>query len=140
MKRVFETFSLEETQKLGEELALELKAGDVIALNGDLGAGKTAFTQGLARGLGVEDYVTSPTFTIMNVFEGRLPLYHFDVYRISDPDEMEAIGFEEFLYGEGVCVIEWSDLIKELLPKGTIDIRIYKEGPESRKFEIETGE
>lgn len=132
--------SLKETLEIGERLAKRLTPGDVIALNGDLGAGKTAFAQGIAKGLGVEDYVTSPTFTIMNILEGRLPFYHFDVYRISDPDEMEEIGFSEFLYGDGVCVIEWADIIKRLLPKNVIDVRIYRVDDEIRRIEISQGE
>ena len=129
--------SLEQTIEIAAELANSLQAGSVIALNGDLGAGKTAFASGVAKGLGIEDYVTSPTFTIMNVLEGRLPLYHFDVYRISDPDEMEEIGFTEFLYGEGVCVIEWADRIRDLLPKHTIDVRISRIDDNTRRIQIE---
>lgn len=136
MKKVYKTNSVEETQKLGQDLAQDLKPGDVVALNGDLGAGKTAFTQGLAKGLGVEDYVTSPTFTIMNVFEGRHSLYHFDVYRIGSLDEMDAIGFDEFLYGDGIVVIEWAYLIGDLIPDNAIRVDILKEDFNTRRIEI----
>ncbi|MEI6602765.1 MAG: tRNA (adenosine(37)-N6)-threonylcarbamoyltransferase complex ATPase subunit type 1 TsaE [Clostridia bacterium] len=129
--------SVEETMQMGEDLALQLKAGDVVALNGDLGAGKTAFAAGIAKGLGVTDYVTSPTFAIMNILEGRLPFHHFDVYRITDPDEMEEIGLNEFLYGEGVCVIEWADRIEDLLPARYIDVRMSRIDETERRLTIE---
>ena len=120
-----ETFSAEETYKIGEQMGREAKAGDVICLIGDLGVGKTVLTQGLAEGLGITEAVNSPPFTILQVYEeGRLPLYHFDVYRITDPDEMYELGYEEYFYGDGVCVIEWADLIEELLPEHTIRIEI----------------
>ena len=138
VKLTYYTNSPEETKEIGKELARLLNSGDIVALNGDLGAGKTAFTQGLAVGLGITEYVTSPTFTIMNIYESKLPLYHYDVYRISEPEEMDAIGFNEYLFGEGVCVIEWSDIIQEILPERIIDIRIYKteEQNDSRRIEI----
>lgn len=121
------TASAEETQSFASRLAKELKPGDVLCLRGGLGAGKTAFTQGLARGLGVSEYVTSPTFTIVNVYEsGSMPLYHFDVYRIADSDEMYEIGYDEYIYGEGVSVIEWPQLIEDILPEERYDVIIEK--------------
>ena len=106
----FESNSYEETQKFAEEFSKTLKAGDVLCMYGDLGVGKTAFVQGLAKGLGIDEPITSPTFTIVNEYSGRLPLYHFDVYRIADSDEMYEIGYEEYVYGDGVSVIEWPQL------------------------------
>jgi tRNA threonylcarbamoyladenosine biosynthesis protein TsaE len=132
----FITKSEQETYKIGRLIGERLKEGDIIALNGDLGAGKTHFTKGVAEGLGVEDYITSPTFTIVNEYEGRLPLYHFDVYRIEDINEMYEIGFDEYLFGRGVCVIEWANIVKELLPKNTISIYIRKIDDNSREIEI----
>ncbi len=121
------TYGPEETFLLGKEMAGEAKAGTVITLNGDLGAGKTVFAQGFAAGLGVEAYVNSPTFTILQIYEdGRLPLYHFDAYRIGDPEEMDEIGFEEYVYGEGVSLIEWAELIEEILPERRIDVTIRR--------------
>lgn len=122
-----ETFTPEETFRLGKELGEKAGAGDIYCLNGDLGVGKTVFTQGFAKGLGIEETVNSPTFTILQQYDGgRLPLYHFDVYRIGDISEMEEIGYEDCFYGEGVCLIEWSDRITEILPEGTVTIRIEK--------------
>ena len=111
------THSAEETRALAKEMAAGAVPGQIICLDGDLGAGKTVFAQGFAEGLGFSGYVSSPTFTILQVYEGgRLPLYHFDVYRIGDPEEMDEIGWEEYFFGEGVCLIEWSQLIEELIP------------------------
>lgn len=125
---VFETYKPEETFALGEKLGREALPGEIYCLNGDLGVGKTVFTQGFAKGLGIEEPVNSPTFTIVQQYEeGRLPLYHFDVYRIGDVEEMEEIGYEDCFYGEGVCLIEWSDLIEEILPDTVIKVRIEKE-------------
>ena len=136
-----ETGSREETFSFAKTLGQKAEQGEVYALIGDLGVGKTVFTQGFAEGLGVREYVNSPTFTILNIYEdGRLPLYHFDVYRIEDADEMEEIGFEDCLYGGGVCLIEWADRIEELLPEGTIRITIEKDmskGPDYRAIRIE---
>lgn len=115
--RVWETYSPEETYSVGEQLGREAAAGQVYTLIGDLGVGKTVFTQGVAAGLGIAGPVNSPTFTIMQVYEeGRLPFYHFDVYRIGDVEEMEEIGYEDCFYGDGVCLVEWADLIEEILP------------------------
>ncbi|CDF57507.1 tRNA (adenosine(37)-N6)-threonylcarbamoyltransferase complex ATPase subunit type 1 TsaE [Thermobrachium celere] len=131
------TNSERETFELGYKIGSILKKGDVISLNGDLGAGKTHLTKGIAAGLGVEDYITSPTFTIVNEYMGRLPLYHFDVYRIDDIYEMYEIGFEEYLYGDGVCVVEWGDMVEELLPKDKIYIYIKKLDDNVREVQIE---
>ncbi|MEG0640990.1 MAG: tRNA (adenosine(37)-N6)-threonylcarbamoyltransferase complex ATPase subunit type 1 TsaE [Clostridium sp.] len=128
--------SEEETIILGERIGKHLKPGDIITLNGDLGAGKTHFTKGIAKGLSVDDYVTSPTFTIVNEYRGDIPVYHFDVYRIEDVCEMYEIGFDEYLFGEGVCIIEWSDMVAELLPEDTIDIIIRKIDDNTRDIEI----
>jgi tRNA threonylcarbamoyladenosine biosynthesis protein TsaE len=121
------TSSPEETAGVGARLGSLLRAGDVVCLTGGLGTGKTAFTGGVAAVLGVSGYVTSPTFTIVNEYSGRLPLYHFDVYRIQDPDEMFEIGFEEYLAGNGVVVIEWADLIAPVLPDEYIRVEIGKD-------------
>lgn len=112
-----ETYCAEETFALGKKTGELAKPGTVIALTGDLGVGKTVFTQGLAAGLGIEEPVSSPTFTIVQVYEGgRLPFYHFDVYRIGDVEEMEEIGYQDCFYGEGVSMVEWANLIREILP------------------------
>ena len=124
---VFETFSPQETYDLGRKLGREAYPGQVICLDGDLGVGKTVFTQGFAQGLGVEGPVNSPTFTILQTYEdGRLPLYHFDVYRIGDAEEMDEIGYEEYFYGEGVCLIEWPSRIEEIVPPEAARITIEK--------------
>jgi len=121
-----ETHSFEETVEFGKKLGMVLKSGDIISLSGDLGTGKTAFTNGIAKSLGIASYITSPTFTIVNEYEGRLPLYHFDVYRISDPDEMFDIGFEEYINSEGITIIEWGEQINDILPKEIIQVNIKK--------------
>ena len=136
-----ETFSAEETYKIGEQMGREAKAGDVLCLLGDLGVGKTVFTQGFAAGLGITEPVSSPTFTIVQVYDdGRMPFYHFDVYRIGDITEMDEIGYEDYIYGEGVSLIEWANLIEEILPKERIEIQIEKDleqGFDYRKITIE---
>ena len=129
----------DDTKKIAADMALKLKSGDVLCLYGDLGAGKTAFVQGLAKGLGIDEHITSPTFTIVKEYEGRLPLYHFDVYRISDSDEMYEVGFDEYVYGEGVSVIEWPQLIEDILPDKRYDIEIKKDlskGEEYREITV----
>ena len=124
-----------ETFAFGEKLGREAKPGEVYCLSGDLGAGKTVFSQGFAKGLGVEEDVTSPTFTIMNVYEGgRLPLYHFDMYRLSDGSELEAIGAEEYFYGEGVCLIEWPENIEGYLPEKAVKIRVEKDAGRGEEY------
>ena len=138
---IYETNSEKETFELGKNLGEQAKAGQIFCLNGDLGVGKTVFTQGFAKGLGIEENVNSPTFTIIQVYEeGRIPLYHFDVYRIGDPEEMYEIGYEEYFFGEGVCLIEWSKLIEELIPEEAINIEIDKNlenGLDYRKITVE---
>ncbi|OPZ93206.1 MAG: tRNA threonylcarbamoyladenosine biosynthesis protein TsaE [Firmicutes bacterium ADurb.Bin419] len=138
------TFSADETMLAGKALGNILSIGDVVCLTGDLGTGKTAFTNGIAGALGIEDYITSPTFTIVNEYKTEIPLYHFDVYRISDPEEMYDIGFEEYLYGDGVVVIEWAELIKDILPDDLIWVEIRKNlsaGVDAREIRISfTGE
>lgn len=130
--------SLNDTQKFAEDFAAKLKVGDVLCMYGDLGAGKTAFVQGLAKGLFVTDYVNSPTFTIVNEYEGKIPLYHFDVYRISDSFEMYDIGFDEYIDGDGICVIEWAELIEDILPLQYYKITITKEDDaDKRKITVE---
>ncbi len=138
-----ETSGFEETFELGEKLGKEALPGNVYALIGDLGVGKTVFAQGFAKGLGIKELVNSPTFTILNIYEGgRLRLCHFDVYRIEDPSEMEEIGYDEYFFGDGVCLVEWADIIEELLPEDTIYIKIEKnleKGMDHRLIEINAG-
>lgn len=125
---LIETHSPEETFKLGKSMGNKAVKGQVYALDGDLGCGKTVFTQGFAAGLGITEPVTSPTFTILQIYkEGRLPLFHFDVYRIEDPDEMDEIGYEDCFYGDGVSLVEWAVQIEDLLPEDTIHIVIRKD-------------
>lgn len=137
---IIETNSEKETFELGKKIGENAKAGQIYTLTGDLGVGKTVFTQGLAAGLGITEPVNSPTFTIVQMYEdGRLPFYHFDVYRIGDIEEMEEIGYEDWFYGEGVCLIEWADLIQEILPPDVIAIEIEKnleKGFDYRKITI----
>ena len=127
MKR-YESFSEMDTFNIGRKIANIVKQSDVVCLDGDLGVGKTVFTKGFAVGLNINECITSPTFTIVQEYEeGRIPLYHFDAYRISDPEEMYEIGFEEYVNGEGVCLIEWASMIEEILPKDIIKINISKD-------------
>ena len=138
---IYESLSEKDTFDLGMKLGENAKPGQIVCIDGDLGVGKTVFTKGFAKGLGVEDDVVSPTFTIIQEYnDGKLPLYHFDVYRIGHPDEMYDIGFEEYFFGEGVCLIEWSNLIEELLPEDSIHINIEKDlekGFDYRKITVE---
>ncbi len=137
---VIETRSPEETFRLGKQLGEKSRPGQVYTLTGDLGVGKTVFTQGLAKGLGIDEPVNSPTFTIVQVYEGgRLPFYHFDVYRIGDVEEMDEVGFEDYIMGDGVSLIEWADLIREILPDKRTEILIEKDleqGFDYRKITI----
>ena len=126
MNERIETNNPEATEVLGEKLGREARAGQIYCLSGDLGVGKTVFTKGFAKGLGITEHVTSPTFAIVNEYEGRLPLYHFDVYRIGDVEEMDEIGYEDYIYGEGVSLIEWANLIEEILPEHYTEIKIEK--------------
>lgn len=135
-----ESFKSEDTYQIGYEIAQQAKSGDVYCLIGDLGVGKTVFSQGFGAGIGIRDMINSPTFTIVQVYdEGRLPFYHFDVYRISDEDELLEIGFDEMIDGEGVSLIEWADLISGSLPPHYTEIRIEKDlekGFDYRKISI----
>lgn len=139
--RIIETFTPQETFALGQQIGRECTPGQVYTLIGDLGVGKTVFTQGVASGLEITEPVNSPTFTIVQVYEeGRLPFYHFDVYRIGDVEEMEEIGYEDYFYGEGLCLIEWANLIEEILPEHHSRITIEKDlekGFDYRRITIE---
>lgn len=138
---IIETWSPEETLAAGEQLGREAKAGMIYTLNGDLGVGKTVFTQGIAKGLGINEPVNSPTFTIVQVYEeGRIPFYHFDVYRIGDIEEMDEIGYEDYFYGDGLCIIEWAELIWDIIPQYAGKITIEKDlekGFDYRRITIE---
>ncbi|MDD3393858.1 MAG: tRNA (adenosine(37)-N6)-threonylcarbamoyltransferase complex ATPase subunit type 1 TsaE [Clostridia bacterium] len=143
MKKVWETFSPGETEAIGEKMGQEAIPAQVYSLDGDLGVGKTVFTKGFARGLGITEHVTSPTFTIINEYMGRMPLYHFDVYRISSEEEMEDTGYEDYFYGEGVSLVEWASLIPDLMPKDAIHISIEKDyamGDDYRRITVCQGE
>ena len=131
---IYSSNSPKETENIAKVIAKELTAGDVICLRGDLGVGKTAFVQGLVKALGVEEPISSPTFTIINCYNGNMPIYHFDVYRIDDCDEMYEIGYEEYVYGDGISVIEWPDKIKEILPEKRYDITISKDYEKHENF------
>lgn len=137
---IYETYSPEETHALGKSIGARANPGEVYTLTGDLGVGKTVFTQGIAEGLGITEPVCSPTFTIVQIYdEGRLPFYHFDVYRIGDIEEMDEIGYEDYFYGDGLCMIEWANLIEEILPKQRHEVIIEKDldkGFEYRKITI----
>ena len=140
-KMVTETRSPEETYELGRKIGLQARPGQVYTLTGDLGVGKTVFTQGVAAGLGITEPVSSPTFTIVQVYEeGRLPFYHFDVYRIGNIEEMEEIGYDDYFFGKGICLIEWAELIEEILPDDRISITIEKnleQGFDYRRITVE---
>ena len=142
MIEIIETNSAEETEALGTKLAKEAKAGQVFTLIGDLGVGKTVFTQGFAKGLDIDEAICSPTFTIVQVYDsGRIPFYHFDVYRIGDVEEMDEIGYEDYIYGDGVSLIEWANLIEEILPERYTRVTIEKnleKGLDYRKITIES--
>lgn len=139
--KIIETYSAEETFALGRQIGQQAQAGEVYTLIGDLGVGKTVLTQGVAAGLDIEEPINSPTFTIVQIYEeGRMPFYHFDVYRIGDVEEMEEIGYEDYFYGEGVCLIEWANLIEEILPPIYRQITIEKDlekGFDYRRITIE---
>ncbi|WP_304942971.1 tRNA (adenosine(37)-N6)-threonylcarbamoyltransferase complex ATPase subunit type 1 TsaE [Vallitalea guaymasensis] len=125
---IYKSFSAEETKKIGKELGQDAKKGQIYCLIGDLGVGKTVFTKGFAEGLGIDEHITSPTFTIVNEYHtDKLNFNHFDVYRIDDPDEMYEIGYEEYFYNDGVCLIEWANLIEEIIPEEAIWINIEKD-------------
>ena len=138
---IIETHDPEETFEVGRKIGMNAKPGQIYTLTGDLGVGKTVFTQGVAAGLGITEPVNSPTFTIVQQYDtGRLPLYHFDVYRIGDISEMDEIGYEDCFYGDGVSLIEWSQLIEEILPEHVTEITIEKDlekGFDYRKIRVE---
>lgn len=138
---VIESYSEKDTYELAVRLAKSSKPGDIFALIGDLGVGKTAFTKGFAAGLGIKEPIVSPTFTFVQIYEeGTMPLYHFDVYRIGDVSEMDEIGYEDYFYSDGVSIMEWANLVEEILPENTIRVTIsknLKNGVEYRKIEIE---
>ena len=138
---IIETYDPEETFEVGRKIGMNAKPGQIYTLTGDLGVGKTVFTQGVAAGLGITEPVNSPTFTIIQEYEdGRLPFYHFDVYRIGDLEEMEEIGYDDYFFGQGICLIEWAELIEEILPEKRIEVTIEKDlerGFEYRKITIE---
>ena len=129
---IFRTDSAEQTIELGTRIGEKLRPGDILAMRGTLGAGKTTFTKGLARGLGITDEVTSPTFTLISEYQGRLPLYHMDTYRLEGPDDFLDLGVEELLNGQGVCVIEWSEKIQEIMPADHIVITLESVGNNGR--------
>ena len=137
---IIETFDSKQTYELGYKLGCEAKAGDIYCLDGELGVGKTVFTQGFAKGLGIEEPINSPTFTIVQEYtQGRIPLYHFDVYRIGSLEEMDDTGYEDYFFGDGVCLVEWAKLIDELIPKEAVWIKIEKDlekGFEYRKITV----
>ena len=136
-EEIIETFSPEETFDIGVRLGQEAKAGEVITLYADLGCGKTVLAQGIAKGLGIDEYVNSPTFTIVQIYEGgRLPLYHFDVYRIEDPEEMQEVGFDDYIFGQGVCMIEWAELIEDILPDHARRITIEKDPAKGENYRV----
>ena len=138
---IIETHDPEETFEVGRKIGMNAKPGQIYTLTGDLGVGKTVFTQGVAAGLGITEPVNSPTFTIIQEYEdGRLPFYHFDVYRIGDLEEMEEIGYDDYFFGQGICLIKWAELIEEILPEKRIEVTIEKDlekGFEYRKITIE---
>ncbi len=136
---IYESFTPEDTRQLAYRLGEKAEKGEVYCLVGDLGVGKTLFTKGFAKALGIEEPITSPTFTIVNVYEGKLPFYHFDVYRIQELEEMEDIGYEDYFYGEGVAFVEWANLIHELIPEEAVWIYIEKDlsiGLDYRKITV----
>lgn len=126
--QVIESFCEKDTFEIGKKLGSCCKRGDIVLLDGDMGTGKTVFTKGFGKGLKIDETISSPTFTILQVYEtGRIPLYHFDVYRIADIEEMDGTGYEDYLYGDGICLIEWAELISEILPPGCIRVSISKD-------------
>ena len=142
MTKTLDSYSEKDTEALAKDLAEKCEPGDVFALTGDLGVGKTAFAKGFARGLSIEEPIVSPTFTIVQIYEsGRMPLYHFDVYRIGDISEMDEIGYEDCFFGEGVSLVEWADMVEPVMPKETVWIKIEKDfskGTDYRKITVES--
>jgi len=139
---IFESYSQSDTEEFGREMGQAAMCGEVYALIGDLAAGKTAFARGFARGLGIDADITSPTFGIVNEYAGRLPMYHFDVYRIEHIQEMEDTGYEEYFWGNGVSLVEWADIIEELLPRDAVFVRFdrsLERGDNYRKINVGRG-
>lgn len=139
---IYEIENIEQTKTVAREFAKTLKKGDVVCMYGDLGAGKTEFVRAMAQEFGITSYITSPTFTILNEYHGDVDLYHFDVYRIADSDEMYAIGYDEYIDSDGICVIEWAELIEDILPKDRYNVTInkdYSKGEDYRKITILKG-
>ena len=126
--------SVQDTIKFGEKLGKLLIAGDIIFLNGDLGAGKTTLSKSIGEGLGVQEYITSPTFTLINEYEGRLPLYHFDLYRLDSYEELEELGVEDYFYGNGVCLIEWAEKFSEDLPENRLEVWINRGKTDDERY------
>ncbi len=137
---IVDSFNYDDTFMIGAMCAKEAKKGDIFCLYGDVGAGKTAFTKGFAAALDIKEEVVSPTFNIVQAYEGTKKLYHFDVYRIEDINEMENIGFDDYLFGEGICVIEWAEMVEDLLPKDRINVKITKVDSDNNARVIEIGE
>lgn len=136
----FTSMSEQETFEIGYQIGQAAKAGDIYCLIGDLGVGKTVFSKGFAKGIGIDEHITSPTFTIVQVYDGEKPLYHFDMYRIEDPDELEMIGYEEYFFGQGVCLVEWANNVEDAIPEEAKWIYIEKDldkGFDYRKITIE---
>lgn len=137
---IYETYSEKETFELGRKLGKAAQVGDIFCLLGDLGVGKTIFSKGFAIGLGIKESITSPTFTIIQVYDNSIPLYHFDMYRIEDEDELEMIGYEDYFFGEGVCLVEWANNVASVIPKTAKWLTIEKDlekGFDYRKISIE---
>lgn len=124
---IFDSYSENDTQSFAKELGNKAQQGDIYCLSGDLGSGKTVFAKGFAKGLGISDIITSPTFTLINHYYGRLQFYHFDLYRIKSVEEMDDLGFEEYFFGDGVCLIEWAEIIKPVIPDSSIWITVHKD-------------
>jgi len=134
---IFKSYSPENTANLGKAIGKSLRGSEILCFSGDLGAGKTTLTQSIAEGMGIKDYVTSPTFTIINEYDGDIALYHFDVYRLGDPDELFDIGYDEYIDSDGVCIIEWSNLIESELPKDRLEIQLKRlDGENHREMHI----
>ncbi|MCH5184783.1 MAG: tRNA (adenosine(37)-N6)-threonylcarbamoyltransferase complex ATPase subunit type 1 TsaE [Oscillospiraceae bacterium] len=136
---MYESHSEKDTRKIAEKFASDIRSGDVICIDGELGAGKTVFVSAFAKALGVTEYISSPTFTVVNEYSGKIPVFHFDVYRITDAEQMYDIGFDEYIFGNGVCIIEWSRNIEEILPRGRYEITIrrdYSKGDDYREIKI----
>ena len=144
MTTILDSYSEKDTEAIAEDLARKSAPGDIYALVGDLGVGKTAFAKGFARGLGIDEPIVSPTFTIVQIYEGgKMPLYHFDVYRLGDESEMDEIGYEDCFYGEGVSLVEWADTVRSVMPQKTVWITVEKDltrGTDYRRITIDNDE